>query len=57
MQMLMSDSMTQPHSTVTDWPLASEYRNVVDRPYGTAMMAKLRPSTDSIDSERGSSAL
>ena len=45
---------TQPQMTLTACPSVSVMYSVVDRPKGTAMMAKLSPRTDSMDSERGS---
>ena len=48
---------TQPQSTVTLWPSVKVMYMVVERPYGTAIMANDKPRTDSMDKLRGSSDL
>jgi predicted transcriptional regulator len=48
---------TQPQRMVTLWPSTRVMYIVVERPYGTAIMAKDRPRTDSMDRFRGSSDL
>lgn len=48
---------TQPQRIVTLWPSTRVMYIVVDRPYGTAMIANDRPRTDSMDKFRGSSDL
>jgi hypothetical protein len=48
---------TQPQRIVTLWPSVRVMYMVVERPYGTAMMANDRPRTDSMDRFRGSSDL
>lgn len=48
---------TQPQRTVTLCPSVRVMYIVVDRPYGTAMMANERPRTDNMERLRGSSDL
>ena len=48
---------TQPQRMVTLWPSVKVMYMVVERPYGTAMMANDKPRTDSMDRWRGSSDL
>ena len=48
---------TQPQRIVTLWPSTRVMYIVVERPYGTAIMANDRPRTDSIDRFRGNSDL
>jgi hypothetical protein len=48
---------TQPQRIVTLWPSTRVMYIVVERPYGTAIIANDKPRTDSIDRFRGSSDL
>jgi hypothetical protein len=57
MQREMMETRIQPYKTVTACPFVRVMYMVVDRPKGTAMMAKERPRMLSMLRLRGSSAL